>query len=275
MASRVFLSRTSEFAEHPPHGSYVAAAQAACAAEDCVAQDMTAWTAASQSSAEHCRERVRQCDVYVGIIGFSYGSPVTEEPDRSYTQLEYEEAKAAGMKTYVFLLAKDGDMPLGLALGDTRWAERQTAFRRRLEEQTKVAYFRNPEDLQRLVGEALRSWHSTRPVTSALRRPSGRPVMVRSGSGGLVDRSTELTAVVQQVRRAVEAAVDAGSAGPPVVALLGAGGFGKSTLAAQACRALDDDFADGVLWADVGEQPSEQHLVKLPQHRAPARGVVS
>ena len=268
-ARTVFLSRTSEFAKHAPNRSYVAAAKAACNTEDCLPRDMTGWTATPRPPAEECRQRVRACDVYVGIIGFSYGSPVSEEPERSYTELEYEAAKAAGMETYVFLLAEDGDMPPGLVLGEARWAERQTAFRRRLEAENTVASFRNADDLQRLVADALRSRH--------LRPRHQRPYMVPPGPAALVERPEELAAVVQQIRRAVQPDQDEASARPPIVALHGAGGFGKTTLAGRACRRLRDELPDGVLWVELGEHPSEQRLVEscrnlvlLLEERCPA-----
>ena len=197
---------------------------------------------------------MQECDVYVGIIGFSYGSPVVDDPGRSYTELEYDTARAAGKDVRVFLLDEDGDMPPGLVLGDPKWAERQIAFRRRLQTENTVARFRNADDLQRLVADALRSERAGTPRI--------RPFMLPAESAALVERRDELAAVVRQVRGARSADRGDAPSRPPVVALHGTGGFGKTTLAGQACRQLDDDFPDGVLWVELGEQPSEQRLVE-------------
>src|SRR5215467_232046 len=43
-------------------------------------------------------------------------------------------------------------------------------------------------------------------------------------------------------------------------ALRGAGGFGKTTLAVQACRQLKAQFPDGILWCTVGQHTAGAEL---------------
>ena len=60
-------------------------------------------------------DRVRGCDIYVGLIGLRYGSPVRDRPDVSYTELEFEAATAAGLPRLVFVLDENAVLPIPLA----------------------------------------------------------------------------------------------------------------------------------------------------------------
>ena len=72
--------------------------------------DMADFPAADQTPAQLCVERVRGCEVYVGILGTRYGSPVRDSPEVSYTELEFDTATEAGLDRLVFLLDTDRRM---------------------------------------------------------------------------------------------------------------------------------------------------------------------
>ena len=111
----MFLSHTSELRNFPGKGSYVAEAERAISAAGHVIVDMADFPAADQPAAQMCAERVQGCDVYVGVLGTRYGSPVRDKPEVSYTELEFDTATAAGLPRLVFLLdttAADVGIPL-------------------------------------------------------------------------------------------------------------------------------------------------------------------
>jgi len=93
----VFISHTSELRNFPKGKSYVAAVERAISAAGHVIVDMADFAAADQAPARVCAERVRGCDVYVGILGTRYGSPVRDKPDVSYAELAFDTATAAGL----------------------------------------------------------------------------------------------------------------------------------------------------------------------------------
>jgi hypothetical protein len=71
----VFLSHTPELREFPRGASYVAAVERAVSAAGHVIVDMADFPAADLPAARLCADRVRGCDVYVGVLGTRYGSP--------------------------------------------------------------------------------------------------------------------------------------------------------------------------------------------------------
>jgi hypothetical protein len=175
----VFLSHTSEFRIFPQGGSYIAAVERAVSKAGHAIVDMVDFAAQDQEPAQVCEERVQASDLYVGIYGSRYGSPVRDRPEVSYTELEFDTATAAGIPRLVFLLDDEAENPgiPGKWLRDNAHGSRQEAFLKRVQDAgLTLSRFRNPDDLracvyQALQEEAQRQRHSAQKM-AALQSPA-------------------------------------------------------------------------------------------------------
>ena len=242
---RVFISHTSELREFPAGLSYVAAVERAVSAAGHVIVDMADFPAADRVPAELCAERVRECDVYVGVLGTRYGSPVRDKPEVSYTELEFEAATAAGLDRLVFVL--DTNSPeVGIPparLIDLESGARQEAFRRRIRDiGLVIGSFTNPAGLEQLVERSLRELADRPPAPGQGRRERVRRVWnVPARNPGFTGRDGLLAAVHSRLAAGDRAVVQA---------LAGMGGVGKTQLAIEYAHRFVEDY-DLAWWVDA------------------------
>jgi hypothetical protein len=243
---RVFLSHTSELRRLPVGRSFVAAAEAAVSRAGDAIMDMAYFAARDTAPAQVCRDAVCSADVFVGIVGFRYGSPVADLPELSYTELEFQEASKVGMPRLVFLLGEDMDGHREL-FQDVEHGGRQEAFRASLSRcGITTVTVTSPEGLSGALYQAL--------VTSDHgvgdhRRWRGPVFAVPPLRGGEVARPGLMVDLVAAVTRS-----GAGAVGM-TTGLWGAGGFGKTTMARLLVHRdeIRERFPDGVVWVTVGE----------------------
>ncbi|MDQ4069971.1 MAG: NB-ARC domain-containing protein [Actinomycetota bacterium] len=234
--------------------SFVSAAKDAVARAGHIPFEQRFITAADLPPMQLCKDEVAASDVYVGLIGFQYGTPVRERPDVSYTELEYETAKQQRIRRLVFLLDESAsDLP-GSVFMDADHASRQTAFRQRLESDgIVVARFRTPDELELQLYSALTA--SPQHGAAAATVPFMAPPLPVS----FVPRQSLAQGILPLLL------TDDVSRVGITTALRGAGGFGKTTMAAWLCHQPDvrEKFPDGVLWVKVGADRTPLDLIGL------------
>jgi tetratricopeptide (TPR) repeat protein len=242
---RVFISHTSELRGFPSGRSYVAAVERAVSAAGHVIVDMADFPAADRSSAQFCAETVLDCDVYLGVLGTRYGSPVRDRPQVSYTELEFDTATEAGLDRLMFLLdtgADDVGIPAA-ELIDREFGARQDAFRRRVEDSRLVVQlFANPDMLEKLVERSLRDLADTRRrIGSGLRREQvpAEPQPVRASK--FVNPPPALAPTWFQDRQ-IETGLLARYVTDPGIAMVsvaGRGGIGKTAMVCRLLKGLE------------------------------------
>jgi tetratricopeptide (TPR) repeat protein len=222
---RVFLSHTSELREFPESHSFVTAAESAINRNQDAPVDMKYFTADDNPTADVCRSEVRRCDVYVGIIGLRYGTPVKDEPTVSYTELEFNEATEARLKRIVFLLDDTQVLPIPanrLFDQDPELLARQRTFRQRLESpDLTILRVATPADLEIALLQALQKVHSADLATLPSALP--REPFVPEKNPRFAGRRGTLARIAQYFQ--------AGS--KVVVAIHGLGGVGKTQVALE------------------------------------------
>nr|WP_308203305.1 DUF4062 domain-containing protein [Frankia gtarii] len=183
---RVFVSHTSDMNTYPADRAFVRAASDAVRRSGHIAISMEDFPAVSSLPASFCQEQVRECDVYIGVIGFRYGSLVAgglhgdgtavgavsatiapqgdpsgrsdaAGPPRrtavSYTELEFLTAVESGIPRLLFLLHEDTPIPRSLT---DRNLDLVDDFRARLRSAgVTVGTFRTADSLEAQVTRAL------------------------------------------------------------------------------------------------------------------------
>ncbi len=136
-----------------------------------------------------CREAVRSCVLYVGILGVQYGS-VEIESGKSYTELEYDEARRVGIPQLVFLAANAAVD--AKSEGDACPTDpRQVAFIGRVRQDLQCTRFLSASDLATKIAIAVSNWKKT---LNAGRQSGARTETTHDARGGLLE-STERVAV--------------------------------------------------------------------------------
>jgi WD40 repeat protein len=252
---RVFLSHTSELRRLPVGRSFVDAAESAVIRAGDTPLDMEYFTADPRPPAQVCRDAVRSADVFVGIVGFRYGSPVRDRSELSYTELEFEEAGRTGLDRLVFLLSEDAQGSAEL-FRDIEHSARQEKFRNSLHDSgITVTTVTSPDDLRAALYQAL-----VKPNRGA-RDVSGwwGPVFaVPPLRGDEVARPELMEDMAEAVTRPGASAVGM------TTGLWGAGGFGKTTMARLLVHREEvrGQFPDGVVWVTVGEDAAGPELAE-------------
>ena len=167
---------------------------------------------------EVLRHEISRCDAVICLIGYTFGAAPPKETDthRSYTQWEYFIARDLGKPIFLFIAQKD--CPLDQSPDEPAdLLQLQTDFRQQIEQGTQLwTAFSSRDGLRLRVAQLLQNLVPASSERILDIHPDGPPAY-------FAGRIPEL----QQLARA------ASTATPSVIAVVGVGGQGKTTLVSQ------------------------------------------
>jgi hypothetical protein len=209
---------------------------------------MEAYTAADERPVDVCLRDVARSDIYVGLYAWRYGyEPPADHGNpqgKSITELEYHQAERGKLRKLLFFAHPDTkahwpDRFKDEVTGEGERGAKLNAFRSELGTEKTASFFRTPDDLATLVLAAI--------MRSGL---SGRPYNVPPRPAGFVPRPSMTKALVDSL-------ISANGVRGVHTLVQGAGGFGKTALAIDACHRPEvvNAFPDGILWVALGEKP--------------------
>ncbi|HEX2905521.1 MAG TPA: DUF4062 domain-containing protein, partial [Phototrophicaceae bacterium] len=245
MKKSVFISSTSRDLK-----AYREAAIEACHNLGFQTIAMENFEAMGVGATEGSKRKLRDADLYVGIIAHRYG--YTEAGyDRSVTEVEFDYAGERGLDRLCFLVDPAFDWPEDAYDHDN--AARLSAFKTKIEQTVIRSLFAHVEDFQHKLVQALVEWQEWRTARSGELDAilASMPEDVPGQPERLVGRDDLLTEV--------NSLLDKGKR----VLLQGFGGTGKTALAATLATTRLQAGKGAVVWLRAGTEDRDGLLAAL------------
>lgn len=115
-----------------------------------VVKGMELFGSTPNTPLNECMKKLKESKVYIGIIAERYGS-IDEETGKSYTQLEYEEAKRLGFPILIYFLDSDKQPILPKFVDQGTKYEKLKHFKEELSKKYTISFFTTPDDLGRKI----------------------------------------------------------------------------------------------------------------------------
>ena len=120
---------------------------------NCIPAGMELFPASNDEQFEFIKRVIDDCDYYVLIVGGRYGS--LSEEGISYTEKEFDYAKAKGLPILAFLHNDLDSIPLGKSEKDPKKREMLNSFREKVSTGRLIKFWNNPEELAGQVATSL------------------------------------------------------------------------------------------------------------------------
>jgi hypothetical protein len=151
---KIFISHTSELSSLEG-SSYVDKAINAVRTRHHIPVEMRDFPPQCERPDDYDAKQVKECDVYIGILGMKYGSLTSK--GISHTESEYQAAVEHGIPRLIFLL-NENSRHLELTANDLKpgkYAKKLSEFKKRVNNSHLVKYVDSPNDLEKWINHGL------------------------------------------------------------------------------------------------------------------------
>lgn len=211
---------------------------------------METFSAMGVGATEGSKRKLREADLYVGIIAHRYGY-IEAGYDRSVTEIEFDYAGERGLERLCFVV--DPAHPWPKTHIDRKHAAQLQAFKARIDRSVIRSLFTTPADFQQKLVQALVEWQEWRTARSGELDAilATTPDDVPARPPALIGREAllaELDSLLDKGRR---------------VLLQGFGGMGKTALAAAVAARRIEAGKGAVVWLRAGSEDRDGLLDAL------------
>ena len=131
---------------------------------------MEDFGARARQASDYCRDKVRECDLLVGVVGYLYGS-CPDGSEKSYSEIEYD--AAAPENRLMFLVDAVAQPPGEMSAVESEDQRRRLqAFRSRIEQTAIRTLFKEPNELATSVLAAIKNWENESPTRMVAALPA-------------------------------------------------------------------------------------------------------
>lgn len=114
---------------------------------------------------EVCLDGLRQCDIYIGVIGKLYGS-LPPGKRKSYTEYEYDLAQDLIIDRFMFVLDDEAEVRPAHVEQDPMKLKRLTAFLEKIKRNHTIDTFNSPDQVAWKILASLRTYELRRRETN-------------------------------------------------------------------------------------------------------------
>jgi tetratricopeptide (TPR) repeat protein len=236
MAKSVFISSTSMDLK-----KYRLAAIQVCEQLGFEPIAMENFEAMGVGATEGSKRKLRDADLYIGIIAHRYGYIETGH-ERSVTEIEFDYAGERGLDRLCFMVDNDYSWPKSAI--DRKNAEELEAFKAKIDKTVIRALFTTVEDFRQKLLQALVNWQEWRAARS------GELDAIFATTAEDIPGQPETLVGRDELVAEINGLLDKGKR----VLLQGFGGMGKTALAAHITAGRIKDGKGSALWLRAGSE---------------------